>query len=205
MSICFYLRLNFWQLLKKVFGMSNFKGNVAFNTLSFWSMKTAMRFHYDDCTNFDQDEAEVSAVSYSTPAELEEASKVSDLCLTCKQQDDTKNMHQIRFLRSFTRGHVQVRISDWLLLTRPHDGLQLIAQVMEIAEVFIPGCSLLRILASEVRKVEGVDVTRGGVITMSRLQPPFLEQMCVNVEYVHIQELHCDSRESNQYTFTSMY
>jgi len=114
-------------------------------------------------------------------------------------------MYAIRFLRSFTRGPVEIRVGDWLLLTKPDDGRQYAVLVVEIAEVFIPGCSLMRLNVSEVRETDGVDGTRGGVITVCRKKPPMLAAMVVNVEYVEIQELHCDARLSEQYTFTLMY
>ena len=186
--------------------MSNFKGNVAINSVSLWSMKTAMRLVFDKCTNFDQDDALVATAMFTTPGQLEHAASISDLCNTClKHRDDTCNMYAIRFLRSFTRGPVEIRVGDWLLLTKPDDGRQYAAYVVEIAEVFIPGCSLMRINVSEVRETDGVDDTRGGVITVCRKKPPLLEFMVVNVEYVEIQELYCDARLPEQYTFTLMY
>ena len=58
--------------------MSNFKGNVAINSVSLWSMKTAMRLVFDKCTNFDQDDALVATAMFTTPGQLEHAASISE-------------------------------------------------------------------------------------------------------------------------------
>ena len=87
------------------------------------------------------------------------------------------------------------------------DGQAHIGCVREIAEFFVPGRSLLRVLLHiHVRDAHHVDLRmaesrRRAVITLDRASPACEKYLCC--ENVAMHEVHCD--DSQQHVLTFMY
>ena len=109
----------------------------------------------------------------------------------------------LRFVRQFTREHVQVRTGDWVVATKLQDPASIVGRVDEIVEVHAPGKAWLRLLLNRVQPLLAGPVTDGGVIKLPE-SGPYADALQVDVESVALQELHVQL-VSGQYTFTGLY
>lgn len=132
---------------------------------------------------------------------LQELSESSLLVRTCVSLNPgglmTQGAYAVQFLSGFHRGTVEVCVGDWVLLSNP--STHVVGIVSELAVVYVPGNSVVRmLLTNEYRVQHGLSEDAGGVITVDvnaekHLSP---DGLVIAVELVGIIALALETHES---------
>ena len=177
--------------------MSNFK-HAAYETLSFWSMKSALRLLDTKRTDFVGDVIEASSDVRVDMQLAQESSKLMEWCLKIPL---TADMIGYRTVRSFTRGPVEVRCGDWVLVQM--HGRSYVGRATEMMDMHMGGVSVLRMMLSESRAVSFEDETRGQVLSVRRDTPSYSQ--LVQLESSGVHEVVCDESDATELRYTYSY
>ena len=179
--------------------MGNWR-NAPYETLAFWSMKTALAFKdRGRRATFAEDEIVPSS---DVRFDIVEQRENSPLLRVCAGQPETSAAYSFRFLRSFSRGSAEIRGNDWILCCE--GGRSVVGRVGEMLELCMSGTamSLVRMMLHEAREVSFEDESRGCVIPVPRDSP--CGDHYVRGEHASLHELHCDVRQ-HELVFTYIY
>ena len=97
---------------------------------------------------------------------------------------------------------MEVAVRDWILVSA--DGVHVVGCVSEIAELFVPGSVLVRMLLTSEYLVENADESKGGMITVDRASMATLtpQGLTIDLECVSIVELsHTEDGTCMQFVF----
>ena len=114
--------------------------------------------------------------------------------------------YAINFLRSFRRGTVEVEIGDWIMVSS--NGVHLLGQVAEMAQLFMPGGFVVRLLLGSDWEVnpEEARTVGNGMIRIVANRPCFsVEGSVIALEMCEIEETHVELLETErgmEYVFT---
>ena len=162
-------------------------------------MKSALRLLDDNLADFVGD---VTNTSSELRFDFKLACATSRLMHICSRQIDEAGAYAYRTVRNFTRGAVEVRCGEWLLLQ--YAGRSLIGCVSEIVELHVKaGSSMLRMWLRQSRDVVFEDETRGQVITVRRDCDHNEQYVCVERASLH--EVSCDQSSDTHLTFEYIY
>ena len=182
--------------------MSNYKC-AASQITNFWSMKTAYEF-LDLGSELTDDH-----LVYSSEMKFFDSSRVrpDPLCptMTSLYDYDIEKWYQVyafRFVRSFERGPLEVRSSDWVIATEADTSV--VGQVGEMVEFTASGYSFVRMQLKWVRiALSEFDQCRSHSITVSLSEPASERILCMESTSFH--ELHCDSSHVGELRFSYIY
>jgi hypothetical protein len=178
--------------------MGNFR-NAPYETLSFWSMKTALAMINETDDHVDGDQVIPSS---QNRFDMKEQVTISEVLRVCAGQPDTANAYAYRHVRSLSRGSVEVRGGDWIICRE--SGRSVVGRVAEMVELFPPNAavSLVRMMLHDALEVVFEDATRGHIIHVSCDSP--CGHHYVRAEHASLHEVSCDARD-DELVYTYIY
>ena len=102
-------------------------------------------------------------------SQVKEAAAKSPLVKNCMGDPSLALMYSVQFLATMNRGPLEVEPGDWIIVGT--SGLHVIGMVAEMVQCFVPGRSSVHLRLTNDWRVTREDSSRGGVITVDKLQP----------------------------------
>lgn len=136
--------------------------------------------------------------------DVDEAAGSSDLLRICLGQDDTADAYACRFARCVTRGPVEMRASEWVIVVDEHGSV--VGKVGEIVELAMKesGACIVRMLLREARAVQFEDPTKACVIEVDVASACGDHYVCLERASVH--EVACyPSEDGTGLCFNYLY
>ena len=162
-----------------------------------WSMRTALALVDNEAEHAFDD---MAVCSSEVLTDMTSAAKNSTLIQECFGREETRQCYAVQFIRSFNLSLADIEIGEWVLCVE--GPLRVVGRVSEIAELFCPTRTYLRMLLIEAHIVLGLDETAGGAICIDRATPCLSEQgLLISCESCSFSELHVEQSDS-EYIFT---
>jgi hypothetical protein len=83
-------------------------------------------------------------------------------CFAPQTALDTEGMNAVQFLEHIARDSVHLDLGDWVLVSIC--GTNMVGRAMEMARVFVPGTSVVRMLVTDAWIVESEEEGLGGML-----------------------------------------
>ena len=147
------------QLIKKIVNMSNFH-SVPYQICHFWSMRAAFLLSQKCAMDIRDD-----AINASSDVRFFDSKVIaqSEVITSVRALDPRwAQAYAFRMVRSFERGSLEVRCSDWVVFSA--NGQSAVGQVGEMVEFIATGGSFVRLMMLAVRRVSTFNEFRGEVI-----------------------------------------
>ena len=184
----------FIQLLKKMFDLTNYI-SAAHHTMTLWADRRATqleraapaRQNYEPCSEIFQ------------LSDMRRAQQHSELLQRALSQPDHSAVHAAQILRSVKRGTQQIRVGDWLLVSC--GSAQAVMRVVEIAQLWVAGSSLLRMHCRDARHVSQMNQLHARIVVDSTTVAAEMLIRCEAAAISVLQCMHYRTRMEFRYSF----
>ena len=185
------------QLLKCIIGMSNYR-SPCYQICDFWSMRSALEMLELNLDLGDELVVYSSDINYN----LVESSTRSILVRSIQQQDARwPSVYAVRQVRSFERGSLEVRSSDWIIAQTC--GFYFAGRVGEMVEFCAGGLAFVCMLLRDAREIDAFDQTRGQYIVVPLCKP--CSDRVLMCERSSFHEVYCDVSHDGELRLTYIY